>query len=190
MQTARAEATKATRERILDAQLELTLERSSTSVPLSDIAARASTSVQTVLRHFGTRERLFTDAMEYGTAKIVAERRAPVGEPREDLRVLIDHYEHRGDGVLGLLAQERVDERIARVVTVGRASHREWVTTVFSPMLEVLHPDEADVRVSLLVVATDVYTWKLLRRDMGLDRAEVENRMLSLVTAILAHEGS
>jgi hypothetical protein len=36
----------------------------------------------------------------------------------------------------------------------------------------------------LLVVATDVYTWKLLRRDRKLTRAQVEERLLRLITAI------
>ena len=37
----------------------------------------------------------------------------------------------------------------------------------------------------LLVVATDVYTWKLLRRDRKLSQAQVERRLLRLVAAIL-----
>jgi hypothetical protein len=36
-----------------------------------------------------------------------------------------------------------------------------------------------------LVVATDVYTWKLLRRDRGLDQATVEARVRQLIASIL-----
>jgi len=39
----------------------------------------------------------------------------------------------------------------------------------------------------LLVVATDVYTWKLLRRDRGLDRPTAEARVRHLIVAVLAH---
>jgi hypothetical protein len=37
-----------------------------------------------------------------------------------------------------------------------------------------------------LVVATDVYTWKLLRRDRGLSVEEVGDRMLLISSAVLA----
>ena len=40
--------------------------------------------------------------------------------------------------------------------------------------------------VDLLVVATDVYTWKLLRRDRRLSVARTRERMEALVRAVLA----
>jgi hypothetical protein len=40
--------------------------------------------------------------------------------------------------------------------------------------------------VDLLVVATDVYAWKLLRRDAGHSRDKTEHSMRHLVDAILA----
>ena len=36
-----------------------------------------------------------------------------------------------------------------------------------------------------LVVATDVYTWKLLRRDQGLSRDETVASILKIVEALL-----
>ncbi len=45
--------------------------------------------------------------------------------------------------------------------------HRDWVETIFALRSS---PGGEDL-VDLLVVATDVYTWKLLRRDRGLLRA-------------------
>jgi hypothetical protein len=37
-------------------------------------------------------------------------------------------------------------------------------------------------------VATDVYTWKLLRRDAGLSRARTEARMLTLIRSVVGEE--
>jgi hypothetical protein len=37
-----------------------------------------------------------------------------------------------------------------------------------------------------LVVATDVYTWKLLRRDRGLSVEDVRDRMMLISNAVLA----
>jgi AcrR family transcriptional regulator len=183
-QTTRAEATKATRERILEALVALTLE-AAPDTSLAAVAVRAEVSVQTVLRHFGTRERLFDEALAHGTAKIAAERTAPIGNPPEDLRILVNHYELRGDGVIALLAQESHDERIATIVRVGRTTHRQWVTTVFAPWLATLSEDATEERTRLLIVATDVYSWKLLRRDMRLSRRATERHLLQLVTAVL-----
>lgn len=36
-----------------------------------------------------------------------------------------------------------------------------------------------------LHAATDVYTWKLLRRDLGLSRTETEKTMADLVVGVL-----
>jgi hypothetical protein len=35
-----------------------------------------------------------------------------------------------------------------------------------------------------LVAITDVYTWKLLRRDLGLSRAETERTLSELIMAL------
>ena len=51
--------------------------------------------------------------------------------------------------------------------------HREWVQTVFAPYLPAAEAAR-EARVDLLVVATDVYTWKQLRRDRGLDRGTTD----------------
>jgi predicted acylesterase/phospholipase RssA len=55
------------------------------------------------------------------------------------------------------------------------------VTDVFAPFA-----GPRDPLIELLVVATDVYTWKLLRVDRGLSRATAERRMRILVDAVLA----
>ena len=57
---------------------------------------------------------------------------------------------------------------------------------VFTPALERLDAADRDEAVDLLVVATDLYAWKLLRRDRGLDRAAAFERMRRLVASVLA----
>jgi hypothetical protein len=56
---------------------------------------------------------------------------------------------------------------------------------VFAPYLPAAGR-RRDELVDLLVVATDVYAWKLLRRDRGLSRHDCENRIAGLVRAVLA----
>lgn len=181
--TARARSVEQTRTRILDATVALHTERLATDIALDDIADRAEVSVQTVLRHFGTRDGLVDAALDHGRRAVVAERRAPVGDVDAAVRVLVDHYEERGDGVLVLLAQEGSQELARRITDDGRRLHRAWVEEVFGPHLTAA-TDPGELA-DLLVVVTDVFSWKLLRRDGGLSREQTESRIRTLVGAVL-----
>ena len=76
--TARARAVEETRARIVDACVVLYGERPVSDVGLEDVAARAGVSVQTILRHFGTRAGLEEAAIEHARHAVEEERRAPV----------------------------------------------------------------------------------------------------------------
>ena len=99
------------------------------------------------------------------------------------MTTLVDHYEHRGRSTLRMLTQESAYPQVAVITRIGRDSHRRWLTHVFEPYIR------GDERlVDLLVVPTDVYTWKILRLDRGLSRTDTQERMSALVRAVLAHE--
>lgn len=185
-QTARAEAAEQTRLRILEAAFALQSERLSSEISLEDIAARAEVSVQTVLRRFGSRAGLFDATVVYANERVAEERRTPVGDVTAAMKVLVDHYEQRGDMALLMLAQETTYEHLRRMSDAGKAMHRGWVDQVFAPYLGSLTTAAREEAVDLLVVATDVYTWKLLRRDRGMSRAHAEQRMTTLVSAVLS----
>ncbi len=187
--TARARSVAATRTSILDATHALTQERLLRDISLDDVAARAGVSVQTVLRQFGSRADLLEKVAEHVRGRVEEERHAPVGDVAEGLRVLLEHYEERGEAVLLLLAQEGSEEIVARATDSGRALHRSWVEQVFAPFLGA-DPDERVRGVDLLVVATDLYTWKLLRRDRGLSKTCTRERMEDLVRMVLAGLGT
>jgi len=183
----RAAAVEATRHRILAAVLALAEETLDLDPTLEAVARRAGVSVQTVLRHFGTRDALFDAAVDGANAAVVEERATPAGDVDAAVRVLVDHYERRGDFVLHLLGHERDDARFARAVEPGRALHRTWVEEVFAPQLASA-TDRGEL-VDLLVVVTDVYSWKLLRRDAGHSRAGTEARLRRLVRSVLDSSG-
>jgi AcrR family transcriptional regulator len=178
----RQEAVERTRIAILDATVALHFEVLAHTISLDLVAARAGTTVQTVLRHFGSREGLLEAASERGRRLLSEERAAPAGEPAEAVRVIVAHYERRGDGVMMLLAGESSSELVGRLTSIGRRAHRAWVEGVFGCLLSEARREES---IDLLVVATDVFTWKLLRRDRKLSRALTERRMLALVCAVL-----
>jgi AcrR family transcriptional regulator len=176
---ARAQAVEETRQRIVAALVTLAGERPFTEISLDDIATGAGVSVQTVLRRFGSKDRLFADAMESAIADVADERRTPPGDVGAAVRTVVDHYEQRGRASLLLLAQEAHDEVARKATDLGKAMHLTWVRDAFAPATD----DEAVL--DLLVVATDVYAWKLLRLDRGHSRALTERRLHDLVTAVL-----
>lgn len=178
--TVRGAAAEATRTSILAATASLGERKPLASTTLADVAAEAGVSVQTVIRHFGGRDQLFEATMAFVDAAIRAERAAPAGDVETALGMLVSHYETRGDGIILMLGQESHDLLARRITDAGRAGHRAWCRTVFAPYLN----DDEEV-LDLLVVATDVYTWKILRRDRQLSRARTQAQMLRLVRAIL-----
>ena len=180
--SARARAVEQTRTRILDAVVSLSGQRRLAAISLDDVATLAGVSVQTVLRQFGSRAGLIDAATAYVNDAVVRERRAPAGDLDDAIRTLVDHYEARGTFALLLLSQETEDPQVQTVTAEGKRLHRAWVEEVFAP----LGPDEE--LVDLLVVATDVYTWKLLRLDRGLSRRQTEERMKTLVRALCGTE--
>jgi AcrR family transcriptional regulator len=185
--TARAEAAERTRLAILDAMVSLATSRLLVEISLDDVAAEAGVSVQTVLRRFGSRAGLVDAAYAHAVSEVEDERTAPVGDVAAAVAVIVEHYERRGDGVALMLAQESSDETVRRFTETGRRMHRTWVETVFAPYLPAAAAAREE-RVDLLAVATDVYTWKQLRRDRGLDRSTTEQRIHALVAALTTQE--
>lgn len=180
----RGASTAATRDRVLAATISLGYEELDVDPTLERIAARAGVSVQTVLRHFGTRNALLDAALASARAA-VADERVPLGDD-DPIAPLLAHYRRRAAFSLAMLAREDTDARAAAITDGGRRLHLEWVTAAYAPRL-AMHPAAArPALVDLLVVATDVYTWKLLRLDRDLPEAVVGERMRTLVDAILA----
>lgn len=180
---ARAEATEETRRRIVDAAIALYYERPGPDSTLEEIAQRASVTVQTILRHFGSRAALVEAAQAEARLRILEERRSTPGDVEGSVRALFDHYERLGRSVLGLLAQETLTG--APDLSDGRAQHRGWVAGVFAPQLSRLPPRRREALADELVVATDVYAWKLLRLDRVLERRAAEERVAGMITALL-----
>ena len=172
----RAAAAEATRERVLSAAAGAFLEGWYDDVTIAAIAKRAGVSGQTVINHYGSKEELATAAYEHMSMEIMLRRSAPEpGDVRGALDVLVEDYEITGDATIRMLALEEKVPMLAPLLANGRQGHRRWVEEMF--LAPELVPE--------LVVATDVYTWKLLRRDQGLTRDETLAAMLRIVQALL-----
>jgi len=180
----RQQAKVATRDVIIRAAIDTFMAERSFAITLPSVAERAQVTVKTVLRHFGSRDSLIDAAWAQAYDEAMTERVPPQGDPEAALKVLIAHYERRGGVVLVMLADE-TDPRAARMNNAGRLAHREWVEQVFRDRLPATAVGRTRL-VDVLVVATDVYAWKLLRLDRGLSVDDVTDRMLLMTEALLA----
>jgi AcrR family transcriptional regulator len=184
--TARADAAAETGRRILEAAIRLFGERRYDEVSLADVARDAGVTVQTVLRRFGSKEGLTEAAIALGVEQVRRERWTPAGGVAAAVANLVEHYEAWGDRSLRFLAQEQRTPAMRRVTDAGRAVHHEWVERVFAAGLAAARGD-ARVRLrARLIAATDVYVWKIMRRDLGLDARATETAMRELVQAVMA----
>lgn len=183
---ARADSAAATGERILDAALEIFWERPVADIPLDEVARRAGVSVQTVIRRYGGKDGLFAAVSERQFERVRGQRdEARTGDAADAARVLLDHYEELGDGVVRMLAEERHVPGLVPVIEGGRALHREWCERVFAPALAGRRGTARERRLAQLVAVTDVLTWKLLRRDRGLSRRQTELAVRELIEPLL-----
>jgi AcrR family transcriptional regulator len=183
--TARAEATKATGEAILDAALAAFERLPFEQVTLKDVAERSGVTVQTVLRRYGSKELLFEAVAERERVRVVTSRAVPEdADLKTALAALLDHYEQDGDVVLHLVAQEHHSSLVREVVHDGRRIHREWVERHCEPVLAGTRGHERERRILAAIAATDLSTWHLLRRDLGLERGEVEAIMSTLLNGM------
>jgi AcrR family transcriptional regulator len=179
---ARAEAAEATAQAIIAAARALFAERPYDQVSLPVIAQRAGVTVQTVLRRFGSKEDLFAAAAHQRSGQIRADREAA---PPGDLTHLVAHYERWGDEQAYLLGQEARVPAIRVITDAGRRYHRDWVTEAYGPALATLPPATRRRKLAQLTAITDLATWRLLRRELGLSPDQTTTAIRELVDACL-----
>jgi AcrR family transcriptional regulator len=183
--TARAEAAAATGERILEAAEELFWSQPLDQIGLAEVAAGAGVSVQTVIRRYGSKEGVFEAAAQRSMGRVRDQRdQAPVGDVAGAVANLLDHYEDVGGRALRMLAEEDRSPAMARYTEEGRRMHRDWVRRTFAPQMAGRRGTERERRLAQLVAVCDVYTWKLLRRDAGLSRAQTQRALVELIDGL------
>ena len=179
----RAAQAEATRERIRRASIELYSARPQ-DFTLKAVAERAQTSVQTVLRIFGSKDAVMAAVAE--TARNQMRRQTgPEGDANAAVRLLFDDYEKSGDMLVQQLGSERRFPSLSQQVEAARRSHREWLEKVFAPQLKLRAGMARQTLLFGLLAATDVSVWKLLRRDLGLYRRAAEMVVSDMITGLL-----
>jgi AcrR family transcriptional regulator len=181
-QTARAAAAESLRRGVVTAFNDLLLGRWIDEITLDEVAASAGTTRQTVIRLFGGKDGLLQAVLGLLRAEAAPRTSMPADDSgRAALEALIAHYESVGDMVVRFLAQEERHPALQPLLAQGRREHRAWVAERFGSIQSGLNELERERQITRLVVATDIYTWKLLRRDFGKSQDEVLHLMVGII---------
>jgi AcrR family transcriptional regulator len=184
-QSARAQSAEDTARRVVDAFLSRLMTGWYDEITLDRVAEDAGVTVQTVVRRFGGKEGLLATAVKSLASRINAQRATPPGDIGRLVDNLIADYEQTGDAVIRLLALEPRHSALKEVLDIGRGEHRNWVTSAVAEVVGKLDPVSRERAIDALVITTDVYTWKLLRRDMRRSVAEAATTMKHLIDATI-----
>ncbi len=185
---ARAEQAAETARKIIQAITDLWREKSIDDITLQEVADRAGVTVQTVIRRYGSKEGLIEAAIASGDTGVRDDQdEAPAGDIEQVLDYILAHYERDGDAVLRTLALEDKLPAAKRLAEHGRQVHRDWCARVFAPYLPAVDDATYSVRLDAFVAATDLYLWKLIRRDLGRTADQTRRVISTLLHALADH---
>lgn len=186
-QDARAEQTEANAQGIVASTVALIWSvRRIGDITLDEVAADCGLTVRTILRRFGSRDGLL-DAAFAQLYRDVERLRVPTpgGDVEAGLTALLNFYEEIGDLNIRGLEQEDQLPALHQLLEGGRASHRDWLEHVFGPHLADSMREQS---LTTLYAATDVYLWKLLRRDLHLTPGQAAATFRQLVNGVLNNQ--
>ncbi len=184
---AKAEATKA---RIRLSAMELYCQRPIEDFTLEEVADRAGVAVRTVLRAYPSKDELVYAALDQMAAGGVYLKPTPPGDIKAGVSAFFDIYETVGDLVLQRLSDERRRPALKPSLDQGRENHRDGVKVIFAPQLEQRRGAARAELFNMLVIMTDAYVWKLLRRDMALTRPAAETIVGKMIFSIIEGENA
>lgn len=186
-QGARARATAENTQRVVDAALELFLERPFEQVTLKAVAERAGVGLQSVVRRVGTKDGLMAMVNDCVGPQVAATLGDPatVSGPADVANRFCAHYEQWGRLIERTLHQRDVSPSVAANAERGRMAHHDWVVAAFADALDEVGPTARKRLTARLVAVTGVEVFQILRRDEGLPLADARVALTDLVSGCL-----
>jgi AcrR family transcriptional regulator len=187
LQFARQKQTDSNTARIVEAAISIVgSARRLSEITLEGIAAQSGLTVRTVLRRFGSRDGVLQAAFSRLSEKLKRDRPStPPGNIAAALGSLLHQYEENGDLIIKALDQEHELPLLHQLMEYGRAQHRGWIIEVFAPYLTRLPRVHREQRIIDLYAATDVYLWKLFRRDLRIGKKATAEAFRHLVSGLV-----
>lgn len=184
--TIQAEIAALTERRIIEAALELFDERWADQITLDEIAKRAGVTVQTLLRHFGSKDRLANAVSQEAFRRAMQQRiEPPTGDLATIARGLVAYYGAGGERMLRGLAQEARQPHLHTIIDIARTSHREWLERAFATHLEQRDGDERTRLLAQLYTLTSVSVWYHLQYECSLSQEETEQALYEMLSGLL-----
>ncbi|GAA4459741.1 hypothetical protein GCM10023189_33840 [Nibrella saemangeumensis] len=182
----RAESATQTEQSIMHAMVALWMEIPLSQITLEKIAERAGVTVRTILRKFGSKEDLLEASLQHDASTIEQTRnKVPVGDVAEALNVLLTEYEQMGEAVVRTIVLENELPGARKILDRGRAYHRQWCALVFEPYLPDSGSDAYEIKLAAFIAATEIYLWKLLRKDLQKSHDETRQVFRLLVEGLI-----
>jgi len=179
----RAEGASNSKSQIMAAVGKLWTTHSLTDITLDLVAKEAGVTTRTIMRKFGSKEKLFEESLAHDAASTSSDRnQATVGDIDSILNTLLANYEAMGDAALRTIYLEPEMEIARMIGEEGRKQHREWCANMFAPFLPDQNNPQYEILLTAFIASTEIYLWKLLRKDMNKSKeetAEVFRRMLN-----------
>lgn len=182
----RAESAAQTERAIFSAMAELWCERPFAEITLDAVAERAAVSGRTIIRRYGSKEGLFEACIKNDAADVKSDReKAQVGDLEGAIAYLLEDYEAYGDAVIRTLAVEGQIDAADSILRAGRNYHREWCARIFEPYLPESGNASYEALLTSFVVASDIYLWKLLRRDLNQSLDQTQATFIRLIKGLV-----
>lgn len=182
----RSRSAAETGERIVQAVLQLWKEVHIHDITLESVAKKSGVSIRTILRKFDTREGLLQACIEQNAAGVIEERiHAPSGDIKAIVHALLSNYEKMGEAGIRTIYLENEVKEAREIGRKGREVHREWCARVFAPFLPDPVHEEYEIRLGAFISATEIYLWKLLRKDLGYSYDETYRVFMMLLEGLV-----
>jgi AcrR family transcriptional regulator len=180
----RAEQAKATRERILDAAIELLHERNASDVAMPDVAKRAGVALRTAYRAFPTRDALFD-----GVVETIKHRFANAAGPQPTSPE--EFIENTTAGARAVFAVG-AEYRALFAFAAGREAHQrgaprrmDAIREAFDTELAALSSDQAHAFVAMVYLVTSSNAVLFLEDYAGFDAEEAGAAIRWALTAFV-----
>ena len=177
----RAETKTAATSLILDAAERLFSRELYEKVSFNSIAHESGMGIQTVVRHFPTKELLFLASMTRSLEKADQSRNYLPGQTLvQSVQQLLDYYESHGRIIIHYLDQVATNPAFAPVTQAGWEAHIRWTDILFFPHLNY-GKDSDPIRKAQIEAILDIRVWEMLRIRKGLSIADMSKVILGLL---------
>ena len=175
-----------TNQRILAAVKALTLDFWLDEITLFQIAEKANVSIQTLFRHFGSREQLIQHAVNLISADILSQHAIPDEVSVQSIvSNLNEYYDLNGLFIIRLRSQAARLAEFEEFQVGWQNSHHLWIQNSFAIYLQALTTISQNELADTLFGLTDVHFWYVYYHELRKSRQELNIIWVRILRSLL-----